>query len=229
LRSQLSREPDNASAWVREIRRQMHEFRPEEIDGRVLAAMRGALPCLERATESGGRWVTKTSGSSLPATPLTEWLVDPAMGFVVNHETRKHIPRDLLRYLFASSYAAVKGHSPKLHEFPSELLPNHENAARTVKYRHGFFNDRFRVQVEDEPATTVTSHICKDGHYFIHHDPKQCRSWTVREAARVQTFPDNYFFEGTRTDQFRQVGNAVPPYLALQVASVVASILDAQS
>jgi DNA (cytosine-5)-methyltransferase 1 len=228
LRSQLSREPDDASAWVQAVRRQVQEFRPKQIDDGVLAAMRGALSCLEHATKCGGRWVAKTSGASLPATPLTEWLVDAQMGFVVNHETRKHIPRDLLRYLFASTFAAVKGHSPKLHEFPAELLPNHVNAARTVKYRHGFFNDRFRVQVEDESATTVTSHICKDGHYFIHHDPKQCRSWTVREAARVQTFPDNYFFEGTRTDQFRQVGNAVPPYLALQVAGVVASILDAQ-
>jgi len=152
------------------------------------------------------------------------------MNFVVNHETRKHIPEDLLRYLFASSYAAVgaNGRSPKLHNFPVELLPKHENVARTLKYRHGFFNDRFRVQVAGQPATTVTSHIAKDGHYFIHHDPAQCRSWTVREAARVQTFPDNYFFEGTRTDQYRQVGNAVPPYLAVQIAAVVAAVLEAQ-
>jgi DNA (cytosine-5)-methyltransferase 1 len=164
----------------------------------------------------------------LPATALTEWLIDPAMDFVVNHETRRHMKEDLLRYLFASSYAIANGVSPKLHQYPTELLPNHENVARTVKNRHGFFNDRFRVQVSEQPATTVTSHICKDGHYFIHHDPTQCRCWTVREAARAQTFPDNYFFEGTRTDQYRQVGNAVPPYLALQVAQVVAAVLSAQ-
>jgi len=227
LRSQLSREHDDAEAWVRAVRREVQNFRPKEMDDKVLDTMTSALACLGRLSGVGGRVVAK-NGCSLPPSDLTEWLVDPSMDFVVNHETRKHIAADLLRYLFAASYAVRKGASPKLHQFPPELWPKHENVAQTIKNRHGFFNDRFRVQVEDQPATTVTSHICKDGHYFIHHDPKQCRSWTVREAARVQTFPDNYFFAGTRTDQFRQVGNAVPPYLALQIAGVVASVLDAQ-
>jgi DNA (cytosine-5)-methyltransferase 1 len=228
LRSQLSRDDDDAAAWVRAIRGVMQSLDAADLDPAIYETMTGALECLRSSAGIGERWMPKVRGVRPPSTALTQWIAEPGMDFIVNHETRKHIPEDLLRYLFASSYGVVNGASPKLHQFPVALLPNHQNVAHTVRQRHGFFNDRFRVQVAGQPGTTVTSHMCKDGHYFIHHDPTQCRSWTVREAARVQTFPDNYFFEGTRTDQYRQVGNAVPPYLAMQLARIVASVLSAQ-
>lgn len=152
---------------------------------------------------------------------LFNWYTDARLGGVLHHVSRKHLVQDLKRYLFAARYARDRGTFPKLEDYKeaaADLLPDHENADT------GKFADRFRVQLPDIPATTVTSHISKDGHYFIHYDPAQCRSFTVREAARVQTFPDNYYFCGGRTQEFHQVGNAVPPYLAYQIAEIVLDI-----
>eukprot|EP01093_Parvamoeba_rugata_P002361 TRINITY_DN1291_c0_g1_i1.p3 TRINITY_DN1291_c0_g1~~TRINITY_DN1291_c0_g1_i1.p3 ORF type:complete len:134 (-),score=24.73 TRINITY_DN1291_c0_g1_i1:602-1003(-) len=127
---------------------------------------------------------------------------------------------DLLRYSYSAAYTALNnGVTPKAKDFPIELAPNHDN------WTSGSHADRFRTQASNKCSTTVTSHISKDGHYFIHYDPQQCRSLTVREAARLQTFPDNYLFEGNRTQQYVQVGNAVPPFLAQQIGNVVLKLL----
>lgn len=144
--------------------------------------------------------------------------------YFMNHEARGHMESDLKRYVYASAFAATTGASPKGHkEFALQgLAPNHEN------WESGKFADRFRVQLRDRPSTTITSHIAKDGHYFIHYEPAQCRSLTVREAARLQTFPDDYFFQGNRTQQYHQVGNAVPPFLAEKIAVIVSEILTSR-
>ncbi|QJX04083.1 DNA cytosine methyltransferase [Rhizobium brockwellii] len=146
---------------------------------------------------------------------LLRWLERPELRAIAQHGTREHMASDLGRYMFAAVFGAKRGYSPKAAHFPLALSPDHRN------WNSGVFNDRFRVQLASEPSATVTSHISKDGHYFIHPDPSQCRSLTVREAARLQTFPDDYLFLGHRTQQYVQVGNAVPPYLARQIATLV--------
>ena len=155
--------------------------------------------------------------------PLKRWYSDPKLQGVLNHESRAHLTQDLMRYMFAGLYVEKHGTFPRLIDYAkhhSDLIPDHANV------ESGKFTDRFRVQVANKPATTVTSHISKDGHYFIHYDAKQCRSLTVREAARIQTFPDNYLFRGSRTQQFHQVGNAVPPFLAYQISAIVFEIFN---
>lgn len=154
-----------------------------------------------------------------------DWFYDPCLGTVLNHEARGHMVEDLHRYLYAASFAELNGRSPKLQDFPDELLPNHKSA-KIKGVKNADFADRFRVQCKGRPSTTITCHISKDGHYYIHPDPYQCRSFTVREAARLQTFPDNYFFCGPRTEQFKQVGNAVPPLLARKLAQIVFDYLS---
>jgi len=151
----------------------------------------------------------------------TWFMADPRMPGIVNHQSRSHLAEDVMRYAFAAAYAKKHGKSPTIFNFPKSLRPKHKNLTR----KNVPFIDRFKVQVHNLPASTITSHISKDGHYFIHPDFKQARSLTVREAARIQTFPDNYRFEGPRTEQYKQVGNAVPPELAKKVAEVVYELL----
>ena len=152
-------------------------------------------------------------------------LFDSRLSILIDHASREHMASDLHRYMYAAGYAQKTKQSPRLWNFPLDLLPTHRNVSSSQSGPP--FPDRFRVQLPNQVATTITSHISKDGHYFIHYDPAQCRSLTVREAARLQTFPDNYSFQGTRTSQYQQVGNAVPPYLARQIAEIIADVLDA--
>lgn len=149
------------------------------------------------------------------------WIHEKRLGSPIQHEPRAHMVSDLARYRVMAELAERLGKSPKYTDLPASLHPEHRNIGKVGTP----FTDRFRVQVWDAPATTVVSHISKDGHYYIHPDPKQTRSFTVREAARLQSFPDNYFFEGGRTQQFHQVGNAVPPLLSKQIGDVVSDML----
>lgn len=126
------------------------------------------------------------------------------------HIARPHIERDKEIYR-KTIQAWQNGHQRlKYSSLPAELK-THKNVSS--------FLDRFKIVEGDMPAChTMMAHISKDGHYFIHPDIEQVRSITVREAARIQSFPDNYYFEGGRTAAFTQIGNAVPPLMAKAIA-----------
>lgn len=222
LRSRLSRGDADAIKWVDTIRANAQSFLEEIDDDEVRAAIESTLDSLASEFDSGGRFIPLCG---LPA-ELSEWYHDPILGGVLQHETRAHMRSDLHRYLFAACFAAVHRRSLRVHDFPDSLWPNHKNVQCCLGKRVDTFDDRFRVQLWEEPSTTVTAHLSKDGHYFIHPDPLQCRTLTVREAARLQTFPDNYFFEGNRGAQYQQIGNAVPPLLARQLADTVAEVIE---
>lgn len=227
LRSGLSKLEDATETWnqvISEIIRSMpKELKKVELND--IATRISDLKFSQRLNLDRGSKVlkcTKLKKSKLPQL-LQDWILDPRLTSVLNHETRGHIVEDLKRYMYCAAFAQVHSNrenpNPKSHEFPMFLAPDHKN------WESGKFTDRFRVQAKGKYATTITSHISKDGHYFIHYDPLQCRSLTVREAARIQTFPDNYFFEGNRTQQYVQVGNAVPSYLANQIAEIVYKLI----
>ena len=126
------------------------------------------------------------------------------------HQARPNLERD--RKIYRQVIEAWNNGQKRLKytELPEELCTHNNRTA---------FLDRFKVVAKDMPyAQTMVAHISKDGHYFIHPDIKQARSISVREAARIQSFPDNYFFEGGRTASFLQIGNAVPPLMASAIA-----------
>ncbi|MCZ2110802.1 MAG: DNA cytosine methyltransferase [Dehalococcoidia bacterium] len=227
IRSKLSRGEDSAEAWHEAVRSAPSAVRGWGVGGEklVIAAMSAAAKEARSLDDTGGAFIAKRSTLVGAPQAIAEWLAAPALGGVIQHEARQHMASDLARYLFAATFAQEFGLSPKLNAFPRALLPEHENA-RLIDDAKAPFPDRFRVQCLGMPSSTIVSHIAKDGHYYIHPDPSQCRSLTVREAARLQTFPEDYFFEGTRTEQYVQVGNAVPPLLARQIAEVAFGMLN---
>lgn len=224
IRSTLSKEVDSFTAWRNSLSEVTGSkwYTKGRANGLYDTVQRidQALDILSGDELTPGAETLKYTGKPKV---YSKWYRAGCDGVVTNHAGRGHMRSDLHRYLFASSYAMANGKSAQLVDFPAALLPAHRNVQDGVS--KAYFGDRFRVQVKDRPSTTITSHISKDGHYFIHYDPSQCRSLTVREAARLQTFPDSYKFEGNRTAQYHQVGNAVPPLLSVQIAEIVYDIL----
>lgn len=233
LRSTLTRVKDTPAAWAEIVRSHLGDFYNQlnvsSADlGRKELLMRELFKITASCFDDGGltpgglRYRKDSKWSGKTNTVLDSWYLDDKLRHWLNHEARGHMGSDLGRYAYAAIFSRIHERSPKGHKefYLKGLAPDHKN------WETGKFSDRFRVQLSGLPSTTITSHIAKDGHYFIHYDVHQCRSLTVREAARLQTFPDNYFFLGNRTEQFHQVGNAVPPLLAFKIAEVVAKIIN---
>ena len=145
-----------------------------------------------------------------PSSYVTKTCIRTSEDVLTLHNCRPNIDRDIKIYRRAIELWNNDHQRLKYNDLPEEL--------KTHKNRHSF-TDRFKVVEGDEQCChTILAHLSKDGHYFIHPDIEQNRSITVREAARIQSFPDSYFFEGPRTSQFVQIGNAVPPMMAKGIA-----------
>lgn len=182
----------------------------------------GELFCDLPAIKAGEGVITPVptkpySGKYLYKSGIKEYDLEP----VTFHQARPHTEQDLEIYRIVVETWNKKKERIAYTDLP-ERLRTHNNTK--------CFLDRFKVVAGNLPYTqTVVAHICRDGHYYIHPDIKQNRSLTPREAARIQTFPDNYYFESvtgkpSRTLAYKQIGNAVPVCLAYSVAKALRNV-----
>ena len=174
--------------------------------------MIGNLPRLSQGSSAPP---FKTKGS--PRQALKETHVADSRFSITQHVARPHTQQDLQIYQRAVRLWDKCGKRLSYEKLPVSLQ-THSNTTS--------FLDRFKVVAADLPCHTIVAHIARDGHYYIHPNIEQNRSLSVREAARLQTFPDNYYFEGSkegqyRTAAFRQIGNAVPVLLAYRIAEAL--------
>ncbi len=169
------------------------------------------LPALQNG--SGTLGVSKYKKEPTDYLKITQ--IRNGIDFTTQHISRPNNENDLEIYRIAAELMK-QGKRLQYNELPERLI-THKN--RNV------FTNRFQVVKGDGISHTVVAHIAMDGHYYIHPDIKQNRSITVREAARIQSFPDDYFFEGSRTAAFKQIGNAVPPLMAAKIAEVIKKLI----
>jgi len=167
--------------------------------------------------DKDGKYATKECNEYLESKHIRN-----GIDVLTQHVSRPHTEQDKEIYRIAVKLMG-DGHRLNYINLP-DTLKTHNN-------RHSFF-DRFKVvNAKADSAQTVVAHIAKDGHYYIHPDINQNRSITVREAARLQSFPDDFYFEGVkegrnRTAAFKQIGNAVPPLMSKTIALKLKNIIS---
>lgn len=163
------------------------------------------LPSLKPGQEISVAKYTKSINEYLKKTKMRN-----GIDYTTQHITRNHNDRDLEIYSIAIDKWMNEKRRLKYNDLPKRLQTHNNIVA---------FPDRYKVIDPTGHSHTVVAHIAKDGHYYIFPDAKQIRSISVREAARIQSFSDDYFFEGGRTAAFKQIGNAVPPLMAEKIAA----------
>ena len=136
--------------------------------------------------------------------------------FTTQHKARPNNENDLEIYKIAINKLLDEGSRLNYVDLPKRLK-RHKNET--------IFTNRFQVVNPDSYSHTVVAHISADGHYYIYPDKKQVRSISIREAARIQSFPDDFYFEGGQTAAFKQIGNAVPPLMAEGIAKKIKKYL----
>jgi DNA (cytosine-5)-methyltransferase 1 len=197
--------------WKKELNLKYPEFETAEYSFQILKDLFSDLKPLKNGEG--------TLSAVEYAKPATEYLrqtnIRNGLDFVTQHIVRPNNDNDLEIYQIATE-RWNNGKRLNYAELPKRLI-NHSNTDSFV--------NRFHVVDGKGVSHTVVAHIAKDGHYYIHPDEKQNRSISVREAARIQSFPDDYFFEGSRTGAFKQIGNAVPPLMAQKIAEKIREMI----
>jgi len=194
--------------WKKSLKLKYPDFIEEQPKFEILKDLFSDLPKIKSGEGSFG--IVKY------AKPTTKYLEDKkirnCIDFTTQHIARQNNENDLEIYTIAVKKWLNENKRLNYAELPDRLI-KHNNTKS--------FTNRFQVVNHLGISHTVVAHICADGHYYIHPDLKQNRSITVREAARIQSFPDDYFFEKSRTTAFKQIGNAVPVLMAEGIANKI--------
>ena len=198
--------------WRKDLKLQYPKFDSKEVQYEVLKHLFSDLPKLKSGQ---GEWnatkYIKKTNSYLEFTGIRN-----GIDFTTQHIARYNNENDLEIYRIAVEKWINENKRLNYSELPERLI-RHNNTKT--------FTNRFQVVNHKGVSHTVVAHICADGHYYIHPDINQNRSITVREAARIQSFPDDYFFESSRTAAFKQIGNAVPVLMAEGIAKKIMEMI----
>ena len=198
--------------WLQELNLEYPDFNQAEPKHKILKDLFSDLPKLNNGEGSFGfvKYSKKTTEY------LKEMKIRNGIDFTTQHLARPNNENDLEIYRIAVDKWVNQNKRLNYSELPPNLI-KHSNTKS--------FTNRFQVVNHDGVSHTVVAHIAMDGHYYIHPDISQNRSITVREAARIQSFPDDYFFESSRTAAFKQIGNAVPVLMAEGIANKIREML----